>query len=362
MEEQRDRFLQSISSIEVVPLDLDSVLLNPYSQMRVTADRICIFNRQTHELSIFSSTGEKTAVISNFGDALGHYINVNSFALLSDSIIAMYDNAKGNVLFFDEKGEFIKEQNMRHVAANCMACINDSLFVMYTKTLTLFDSNKDIFRFVSEDGKVKSTSSTLPRWISKSSLVPRTWNSFSYYDRDVLWSEQWERYIYSFSSDSVYCKYAIGFGEQNVPESFYIEHLSDFEKDKVIEMMNDIGDNGWATNIELVQENQNYVYFEYQYKGAVYYALWDKNTEVCNTVRLADMNIWIPLLSGGFLCSYQNNFYSLINVKNLNKVYLEHKDTLTEEPFHSFIRQFEEYQAKVHLEDDDYILLAIKMK
>ena len=354
---QRENFVNSIDQFSIVPLDLDSTLLVPDSQMRVTAKHVYVYSKPERAVFVFSRSGELLARIDDWGEGPENYANIRSFSIENDSVIWIDDNMGNKLMAYDVYGNFIgKRDGVR--GADDELCLNDSLFLLYRKYVAPVDTCNDAFLFRNKNGEIRRSFVRLPEWHSSNSLSPKLF-PFGVYDAHILWSNVWDNHIYSFTPDSVYCRYTIDYGKYTIPESFFKEHEADFKQDKIMELFDMIFTNDWVVYLNYVQESDGYVTFLFLRKGNPFYALYNKNTGECNVIQPDALGEYGVFQNP--LCSCGNSFYVMCSVKNLDYL-LENAEELESDAVKSLVKDYEPYRRKHAFQEDDYVLVEVKMK
>ena len=169
----------------------------------------------------------------------------------------------------------------------------------------------------------------------------------------------WDNHIYSFTPDSVYCRYTIDYGKHTISESFFKEHEADFKEDNIVALFDAMITNDLAWGLEYVQESDGYVTFSFFRKGSQCYALYNKNTGECNMIYSGALGEYGVFQNP--LCSCGNSFYVMCSVKNLDYLQ-ENAEELESDAVKSLVKDYEPYRRKHAFQEDDYVLVEVKMK
>jgi hypothetical protein len=362
LEEQAKQFIDCIEDVSIVPLDLDSVIVPYNPQMRVTDERIYIFSKKQKELHVFKNDGSFLFTISRFGGGPKEYIAPTSFGFFSDGNIFIND-ATANILLFNKNGNFLHKQKIETVAED-LAYFGDSLYLAYVTHFSFLKENKNVIRFIDNNGKTINSFLKLPEWIAQSNSVLSTGTFFSYFKDSARLIIPHSNDIYAVCMDSAYCEYNVDFGKYAVPESFMIEHINDIKEGNMTGL---IVEKGWAQAIDFFQENSGYVFFQHLKGQNVFFTLYNKTTnETCSMECNTDVfPLEWYLVINSFLCSHDQIFYAFALVGEMNAIREASDEALKNDPRMLRLReQYKKYMdsRNVKLEDDDYVLIAYKMK
>lgn len=361
IKEQTSLFIEQIESIDVVPLDSREAILPPDAQIRTTHEHIYIFSRKQQEVLIFNKqTGEYVNKISKQGNGPEEYVYTSSFCLTKQSEIVLFDTRYLKSLYFDKVGNFLKTVKIE-LPLTSISYLNDTTYVGYIKNAKNFSEKKRLILFLDEEGKEKQSFLRLPDWIYKSPANPAFGSVFSYLDMEPLFIVPNWNYVYSFTSDTIQCRYYIDFDKKAIPYSFYEEYQDIIINGDIGIVLNEIFQNQWAFAVEYFQESSQSVFFQYMIDRQIYYALYNKETKTALTTPHLSLPPEWTLVVKPSQGADDEGFYSMVFISQLSNL-IEFEEQFKDNRILNLIAQFKEYSNKIKLQEDDYVLLHYKMK
>lgn len=360
--ENIDSFLNSIEDVNVVPLEIDSsvILVEGKIQIRVTPERIIVFDNKTNKIFAFSRSGEFIYKIDKYGHGPGEYVRPANIFLNQKLDICLYDKATKKIQFYDRFGNFIMDR-ITKIPADNVSFLNDSLFVAFAQHTRFFDKNNDGIKILNADGKTVKTFLPLPNWVANSKLTIAGGSYFSYQNNTPNLIIPWDNNVYGITPDSIFCKYKIDFGKNNIPESF-LKDNEDNIGDDLIKIIQIIQQQGWAYFLDFYQESMNHVYFTNMQGKKLLYTLYDKRNKNAKTIRFNSLPPEWFLIVKPFLASQDETFYTLVSINQMNNLLLI--PNLNDVRLIKVKNQYLQYRNRIanKLLDDDYILLSFKIK
>lgn len=360
--ENTNGFLNSIEDINVIPLEIDSsvILVEGKIQLRVTSERIIVFDNKTNKIFAFSKSGEFLFKINKYGHGPGEYLRPANIFLNHKLDICLYDKATKKIQFYDSSGNSIMER-ITDIPADNVTFLNDTLFVAFAQHTRFFDKNNDGVKILNINGKTIRTFLPLPNWITNSSLTTASGSNFAYQNNTPNLIMPWDNNVYGITPDSIFCKYKIDFGKYNIPESF-LKDNEDNINDDLIKITQTIQQQGWAYFLDFFQESLNHVYFTNMQGKNLLYTLYDKRTKNAKTIPLGSLPPEWYLITKPFLASQNETFYTFVSINQMNNLLII--QSLKDPRLIKVKNQYIQYKNKIatKLRDDDYILLSFKLK
>lgn len=359
IENQTKEFVNLIEDVNLIPLDIDSVIIPDLPQLRVTNENIYMLSERQQELYIYSKSGKYINKISRLGKGPNEYVNAESFSLNSKSDIILYDLGLGKYLLFTKHGKFIKEVKLKDFCDD-FVCLNDTTFAGFFRVSEKFISKPNAIKVFGINGELIKSFLQLPAWLNESSLSPTSGSFFSINESDVNLTMPYSNIVYQITPDTFVCKYNIDFGNHSIPADFMKKNSRQIEDNPsfLIEQMND---NKWAGILDFYQENSGYVFFQYLIGYDIYYAIHNKHSKKTLTSRFQSLpGEWVMVIKP-FLASDNNGFYTMINANQLDQLLVK-AENLTDSRIIKLINQYKNYKSKVNLKEDDVVLVYLKLK
>jgi hypothetical protein len=359
--QEMESMINAIESVDLIPLEYDSTfILSGMPQVRVTADRIYLFDERQCQFWGFSRAGKYLFHINQRGSGPKEYIQPRTISLLGDSLLVVFDQGRGDLLYFDKSGQYRHTKKI-HYPAQDIAVLNDSLFVAYSCFPSFFGYNKNTVKLLDSTGKDYKTFLPLPKWIQNTKRQSTSGSYFFYHDSSPLLTLPWSSNIFTITPDTVYCKYYIDFGKHTLPENLLVTYQKDID-DYISEIIKQSKNNDWVWSIDYCQESSNYLFF-WSVKGYdIYYTLFNKQThEVSSSAYQSLIPEW-GLIFKPLLYAYEDIFYTMTPVHQIK--YLMMLEGIDNPRILKFQHQYSAYIENIghELDDDDFVLLAFTMK
>lgn len=264
-------------------------LIGRIDKLIISRDRAVIFDGMSNCIFVFKTNGEFEYRIRQIGKGPGEYDKIIDFEVNeSEGQIVLLCTNLNKLLYYDiSNGKYIREQKMDFKALAFK--INTSGDFLFDCKLSL-ERKTSINRLLITDSKLNISKEYLPKTNHPS--AERT--PFTKYNSTIYYSSNYENYIYSYKSKSLYREYLIDFGKRNLEISNLPEHLytSKGLLDKKIRPFLDFrsfrqyaNDNGFAYAISNFLETDAFIRFNFVHKGVIFNALVDKHTGEVRTYQ-----------------------------------------------------------------------------
>ena len=154
-----------VSEMEFVALaPTGETMIGEVNELLVTDEHIIVVDKyQSKAVFIFDRRGVLTGTINRLGKGPHEYIDISHVALMPDNqSLVLYDNQRSRVLFYDLKGDYIKQQPINFYF-NAMEYIGESDILCATyglgkedPGLAAVDDYRDLIFFTNADYKIRS--------------------------------------------------------------------------------------------------------------------------------------------------------------------------------------------------------------
>jgi hypothetical protein len=359
--QEMENMINAIESVDIIPLEYDSTfILSGMPQVRVTSDRIYLFDSNQCQFWGFTREGKYLFHINQRGQGPEEYIQPQTVSLLEDSLLVVFDQGRGDLLYFDKTGQYNCTKKF-HYPAEDIAVLNDSLFVAYSGFSSLFGINKNAVRLLDSKGRDYKTFLPLPKWIQNTHLQSSSGSHFFYNSSSPLLKIPRSSNIFAITPDTVYCKYYIDFGEQALPEHILVTYQKDIDN-YMMDIAKQCKDNDWVWGIDYCQESSKYFFFQSVKGYDIYFTLFNKQTKEVSSSAFQSFSEW-GLIFKPFLYAYEDVFYTMTRVHQMK--YLMMLTEMDDNPrILKLQNQYGEYLKHIghELDDDDFVLLAFTMK
>lgn len=164
---------------------------------------------------MFDYCGDYIGRISNNGNGRNEYLEISDVCQRPDKSIAIFDELRGNILVYDERGNYI-ETIKSELFANAMEFIDEELMAFdiynrYSAKMAPYGGASFVIRDKEMNNKYFfGTNNKLDNC-----NYSRYYNLYSF-GGNVYCNVNFEDYIFQLSSDSVKAKYRIEYGPENV--------------------------------------------------------------------------------------------------------------------------------------------------
>lgn len=232
---------------------------------------------------LFDMNGHFERQISRLGNGPIEYLAIHNVFLTPDNNIAIVDNMKSRIMYFDKKGRFLRADKMS-IRGSEVEMINEDNIVaniysgMYYEYSSLNDKS-----FVVLDKKGNPKYSFAKSLYNSTFHVTRMKNLYKFGD-EVFCNVNFKNTIYKIAEDGVYAKYKIRFWEDNLEEPIF-NNSDEFRN--FIEL-------NYFFNGKFVELN-DYSYFAFiDPKYGELKLIYDHNTHKCTSISNDSYN---PILS-----------------------------------------------------------------
>lgn len=266
---------QIVDKIEYITLEeTDQSLIGDIGNVIATSNRFLIQDGFSERIYAFTKTGEHLFTLNKKGDGPGEYENLNqmSYDFENDQIVV---TSNSKIIWYDENGKFIREMKSIFAGAQGFQVLEGSwlaFFMIYTHldqsknphNLCILDENGDMVRkHLPLNGvDIKNTVSLF--------------SSFHNQRNSGLLSQQYSNDLISVSREKSFIKFKLDFMNNNLPEDFEKQFLSDrtLNYEKVLNLEKE---NKWAHLKGIAAlETKSFLNFSYSYDGQYVFCIYDK--------------------------------------------------------------------------------------
>lgn len=253
----RENLVQSVdldeifADIEFVPLEFAEAAPVATVYQSMVADGMIFLN--THgAVSVYSLDGKYVRTIGHKGRGPGEYANVNSFYVSGGYVYILDWNRK--LVKYSVDGDFVKEMRLDWFAGSVFAC-GDKLVVTsgYQNPGNLFN--------VFDSGTFEPLASFVPvnenRFSYRQFMFP---NCFAVRGDDIIYYEELSNEVYSLDLDNCGSgvRYSFDLLGKNPPEGYWDRKFA-----SIIELVEDMGSNGYNRGFSFFQEGDDNIFFTF---------------------------------------------------------------------------------------------------
>lgn len=197
-----------VSDIKFIKLETkENNIIGDIYKMLITNDRIIIADKfNSKSVHLFDISGKHISKLSNLGNGPHEYLNITDIDITPSGLIAIKDNYKDILLYYNMNGDFVKKEDVLEGGLD-IAFIDDHIIAH-----ELFLNPKpEIFKgaslCITEKNKIKAL---FGKDIGKADeLNNGRANTMFNYNGNVYYNPSWEKIMYRITSDSIQARYLI---------------------------------------------------------------------------------------------------------------------------------------------------------
>lgn len=197
-----------VSDIKFIKLETkENNMIGNIYKMLITNDRIIIADKfNSKSVHLFDISGKHISKLSNLGNGPHEYLNITDIDITPSGLIAIKDNYKDILLYYNMNGDFVKKEDVLEGGLD-IAFIDDHIIAHEL----FLNSKPEIFKgaslCITEKNKIKAL---FGKDIGKADeLNNGRANTMFNYNGNVYYNPSWEKIMYRITSDSIQARYLI---------------------------------------------------------------------------------------------------------------------------------------------------------
>lgn len=299
-----------ITEVEYVKLDSrNNKYIGEVEKILVTDDRIYVLDPYNAiALYVYDREGTLLFDISNLGQGPGEFMAPYDFDINENTDeIVVYDANRNKLIFYErESGNFIREEKLEFFPKRFKVINNGFIFFMNNEVAGKVSQNQNVLIADTELNIIDRKISIEEDLVGFHYILPV---NFTATESETYLSIPFNNTVYSYKEGKFEEHLSIDFGDENLPDNF-------FKKDHTPrEWIKEFNNSTAVLNISNFYENDEFIFFIYDYLGKhSYYLSSKKSNKVIHTnnVKLKDdLNIgpllpWPNAVKGNTLIWYQN--------------------------------------------------------
>ena len=257
-----------IESVSAVDFKIDDswIYLNT-SIMTKTENSYAFLDEENGVLQIYDVDGHKKMSRSLFGRGSGEILNVGHIYTIGDTV-CIYDDSMGNLLYYDEDGNYIGKWEVSVIDNYLYKISNDNKYIgLYTSR----DDGNEYVYIYNKNGEIANKHLSVPNYLKgKNISFGRTPNSYLFNDtlRFIL---PYDYNIYSVTESSLTTTYSY-VPKNPIPKSI----LKEAEENTTIEIHGTVMAGGYDFMFHNIFETNRYLLFTYHSDKTFEICLFDK--------------------------------------------------------------------------------------
>ena len=310
-----------MADYEYIPLETSDVaLVGQIKNIAFDKDRIFIQDEIIEGLHIFNGQGNFLHKMEPSGKGPEEFTEITSFTLDKKKKHIIL-STPGKIMTFDYQGNFVDGFNSTYSLARQIAYTGNNKLLAFMGPAS-FSDEQGFHQAVILDLKTHEVITKDIPFDVNTRLENMTgfFNNVNYAQGEAkLLSIPYKNNIWKIDSDSISVDYVIDFGENNLPENYESEYLTDpkYTSEYLREMETD---EGWRKlNGGGLLSNESLVYFYYSTKGKFREVFYDLRTNKAFQVEVPLKN---DLDGTSFVAhqgSYEDKLVSFINPATIKK-------------------------------------------
>ena len=220
-----------ISDIRFIKLETkENNLVGNVDKMLIHDDKIIVVDRyNSKSIHVFNEMGKHISRISNVGNGPHEYLTITDVDITPSGLIAIKDNYKDVILYFNTNGTFEKKEEIMEGGLD-IAFIDDHIIAHEIFQGGFNKHLKGSSLCITENNKIKTLFGNDVGVIDKMNRK-RLLTMFHYNDT-VYYSPSWEKYIYKLTSNDIKAKYKIELKPEDLLDHKFktTEELDELEK------------------------------------------------------------------------------------------------------------------------------------
>lgn len=197
-----------ISDIRFIKLESkENNLVGNVDKMLIHDDKIIVVDRyNSKSIHVFNEMGKHISRISNVGNGPHEYLTITDVDITPSGLIAIKDNYKDVILFFNTDGSFEKKEEIMEGGLD-IAFIDDHIIAHELIKGFNSDTFKGASLCISSNNKIASLFGKSHN--ESDAFNHKKTNTLFSYNNIVYYTPSWENYIYEITDNNIKAKYYI---------------------------------------------------------------------------------------------------------------------------------------------------------
>lgn len=298
-----------VKNVRAIQLKDSPILFNQNTRrLIVTPGIFWLWSQDENTVVSFTTGGEVFKSFNHEGSGPGEYVSIHYATYLNtDSLFVIHNQTTRKSLFYNLKGEFVKQVQ----------------FPFAAKEFTAIDSSHTAFYFASRE-EINGLNHDFCIVSNKGDILlkdlkfndNKNFRNFNFYhtENDLLFVKEFCDTIYSIKVDEVKPHYYINFDNKNLPKEKRIRNSVDFM---------DLKESDFAHLIYDISESDNFLSFKFLFRGNVKLALLNKKTNEYYSGNPTD-DLFIGFNVKNFYL-FEDKGYCLVSSEALSTVWTNSK-------------------------------------
>lgn len=249
----------------------DSCIIGEINEIQVYNERIYIMDSYLSKgIFVFSMDGKHLATLAAKGDGPGEFLYPNGFQIDKKGYILVLDRHLNRLQRYKlEDFSFVDKMAMPLESPQSFSYLPaDELYAFYYGFRNRMGDDKRQLFVATSDGEIRN------RFLELGTIGRILYQTpcFYYYDDKIIFHPLVSDKIYELDKDSIYCRYKLIYGKNEIPNQSFFEKYNDQES-----IINELI-NGKSDFIRLIfaYENEQAFVVKYYIKKVLYAGIWLK--------------------------------------------------------------------------------------
>ena len=197
-----------VSDIKFIKLETkENNMIGDIYKMLITNDRIIIADKfSSKSVHLFDISGKHISKLSNLGNGPQEFLNITDVDITPSGLIAIKDNYKDILLYYNMDGEFVKKEDILEGGSE-IAFIDDHIIAHEIFQSFIPERFKGASLCIAEDNKIRTLFGKDGGKIGVMNINRA--NTMFDYNGNVYYNPSWEKIMYRITSDSIQARYLI---------------------------------------------------------------------------------------------------------------------------------------------------------
>ena len=197
-----------VSDIKFIKLETkENNMIGNIYKMLITNDRIIIADKfNSKSVHLFDISGKHISKLSNLGNGPQEFLNITDIDITPSGLIAIKDNYKDILLYYNMDGEFVKKEDILEGGSD-IAFIDDHIIAHEIFQSFIPERFKGASLCIAEDNKIRTLFGKDGGKIGVMNISRA--NTMFNYNGNVYYNPSWEKIMYRITSDSIQARYLI---------------------------------------------------------------------------------------------------------------------------------------------------------
>ena len=236
-----------VSDIKFIKLETkENNMIGDIYKMLITNDRIIIADKfSSKSVHLFDISGKHISKLSNLGNGPQEFLNITDVDITPSGLIAIKDNYKDILLYYNMDGEFVKKEDILEGGSE-IAFIDDHIIAHEIFQSFIPERFKGASLCIAEDNKIRTLFGKDGGKIGVMNINRA--NTMFDYNGNVYYNPSWEKIMYRITADSILARYLIELKPEDMLDHKFetseewqeLHEIYNFFNGSFIEMKNNI--------------------------------------------------------------------------------------------------------------------------